>query len=249
MKKYLLSSLFALAISSFSFGQACTPNWTGAPAGGIDPDTTVNLPHGLINVPYTAVLQFKIPTSDTLGGFPVTITDVTVTGVSGLGAIPASTAFTYATNPANGVFPGGTLGCAIISGTATAAGTYNLTVQANVHVPLTIPYNQGGYRIIIDSAFGAGVDVLKPNMFDVSPNYPNPVLSSTEIAFNTPNSSAVTFDVYNVLGSVVYTSKFTSKAGFNTFSFDASELVNGVYFYKLSDGIHSLTNRMIVAKN
>ncbi len=238
-----------LCFSAFLLNaQNCTPNWPGG-GPGISPDSATGLPHGVINTPYTATLQYKVPLDTTYMGLPVTITDATVTSVSGLSTIPNSVPFTYVTNPASGVFPGGSIGCALISGTPTTAGTYPLVLHVTVHIGIVpIPVNYSAYRIQVDSTAPSGIAQLKPNAFDLGQNYPNPANGNTVIAYNTPNAAEVSLKICNLLGTTVRMMSLPGKAGFNTIELNTEDLAPGIYFYTLSDGMHAMSKRMIVTK-
>ncbi|MBN2017726.1 MAG: T9SS type A sorting domain-containing protein [Candidatus Cloacimonetes bacterium] len=93
---------------------------------------------------------------------------------------------------------------------------------------LSIPdhHNSGGSGIVI------------PERFGLLQNEPNPVVSSTRIAFNLTETAQVDLSVYNLKGQLVKKlySRVTSKHTVMWYGKDESgnELENGVYFYRLS---------------
>src|ERR1041384_1219083 len=199
MKKTLLAVIILFAFNSKSFSQ-CTPSWPGGGGTGISPDSATNLPHAVEGLAYDAVVQFKTPldTTQIVGGFPVPITieNITISSVTGLSVIPNITPFTYVPNPANGVFPGGTVDCIEITGTPSlgSAGTYPLTVDVIVNFHLqgsTTSLNQAQtvsfYRIVVDPNTSA--PTISKDKFDVAQNFPNPFSTRTNIAFHLQNPS------------------------------------------------------------
>ncbi len=66
-------------------------------------------------------------------------------------------------------------------------------------------------------------------------NYPNPFKDVTEIVYNLPEDGTVTLKVYNLLGDVVATLVNNVEQAANTYqvTFDGSNLVPGIYTYKI----------------
>ncbi len=79
------------------------------------------------------------------------------------------------------------------------------------------------------------VEVQKPKGFALEQNYPNPFNPSTLISFSIPTNGKARLAVYNSLGEMVST-LFDGQveAGYYSVPFNASQLVSGTYFYKLS---------------
>jgi hypothetical protein len=81
----------------------------------------------------------------------------------------------------------------------------------------------------------------------VGQNFPNPANGETTIAVTIKDASSVSFEVVNMMGQKVYevpASNYSS--GIHTFSFDASTLANGVYFYTVTAGEEKITKKMIL---
>ena len=102
-----------------------------------------------------------------------------------------------------------------------------------------------------DSA-GVGVDDLikqLPKRFTLSQNYPNPFNVSTVIRYNLPEPSAVTINIYDILGRKVQTliDKYQS-AGHHQVIWQADEFSSGIYFYKLTAGDFENTKKMVLLK-
>jgi hypothetical protein len=81
-------------------------------------------------------------------------------------------------------------------------------------------------------------------------NYPNPFNPSTNFRFTLPVASTVKLSVYNILGQEVATvlNSTALSAGEHSFTFDASNLSSGVYFYRLTADKFTATKKMMLMK-
>ncbi len=79
-------------------------------------------------------------------------------------------------------------------------------------------------------------------------NNPNPFSSFTNIQFTAQNSAVYTLKVVNMLGAVVYTEQVAAEPGNNIIRMERNNLPAGVYVYSISNGTHSINNRMVVAQ-
>lgn len=80
-------------------------------------------------------------------------------------------------------------------------------------------------------------------------NLPNPVSSSALISYILSTSGTVSLKLYDVMGHEVRTLvSERQEAGEHSVTLDASDLPNGVYYYRLSTDASSLTRRMLVVK-
>ncbi|HLG34791.1 MAG TPA: T9SS type A sorting domain-containing protein [Bacteroidia bacterium] len=248
MKKQLLLLISLSILCTTQIYAQCIPN-TSITVPGIYPDSATNLPHGVVNMPYVADIQAKIPPDTTIAICGYTIVNYfAITGVSGL---PAG--FTWDSNPVNDTFPGGSNGCVRIQGTAPATtGIYNLTVQLQANGtsaicgPIGLPYSITYYKIVIDSSTGiAPVPVI---LFDVMQNSPNPLFdASTEITFTVPASGKVDFRVIDLLGKELVNRKIDAVAGLNRSYLSSKYLKPGIYFYSVTYRSKTITRKMIVA--
>lgn len=88
-----------------------------------------------------------------------------------------------------------------------------------------------------------------PTQFSLNQNYPNPFNPSTNISFSIPKSGKVELSIFNVLGQRVHTLVDANlNAGSHTYSFDASGLTSGVYFYRIVSGTNTATQKMLLMK-
>jgi hypothetical protein len=80
-------------------------------------------------------------------------------------------------------------------------------------------------------------------------NYPNPFNPSTVITYSIPASSNVVINVYNVIGELIKTLvNQYQEAGIYKVNFDARDLSNGIYFYKIQSGNFVEIKKMLLLK-
>ncbi|NQT26937.1 T9SS type A sorting domain-containing protein [candidate division KSB1 bacterium] len=90
---------------------------------------------------------------------------------------------------------------------------------------------------------------VEVNTFQLIQNYPNPFNPVTNINFNIPQQSHVTFSVYDLTGREI-TQLLNEKrdAGNYAILFDGSNLPSGIYMYKLRAGQYQQVRKMILLK-
>ena len=244
MKRNILLTFALISILGIKLASAqCTPDpLLNNP--GIYPDSATNLPHAIAGSAYSTVMTAVIPADTLYGGFTIPITDITLTGITGL-----PSGFTYAANPGSGVFPGNSKACVLFTGNPTVAqvGTYPLTVSLTAHAAgLSQPTTLNYYKIVIDPA--TGISVVKDYRFELLQNTPNPFSNTTNIVFSTPYAENITFSVMNIVGKTVHTETIEATTGENKILFNSSELPSGIYVYQINNGKQTITKRMIVNK-
>ncbi len=85
--------------------------------------------------------------------------------------------------------------------------------------------------------------------FELFENYPNPFNPVTEICFRIPTRNQTRLNIYNELGEIVRNLVDKSlEPGYHHFTFNASELPSGIYFYRLESGELNKTNKMVLIK-
>jgi len=89
------------------------------------------------------------------------------------------------------------------------------------------------------------------NSFDLSQNYPNPFNPVTVIKYQISEDAVVKLELFDILGSKLYTlvNEWQS-AGHHSYNFSANDfnLSSGIYFYRLTSGVHQSTKKMILLK-
>jgi len=99
-----------------------------------------------------------------------------------------------------------------------------------------------------DSAM-CNVDVAQyfNDTFGVS-NAPNPFSTKTVVNYTSKISGLVDFKVYNNVGALMHEEVLNSILGPNRFEFNATNLIDGVYFYTIGDEQSATPNKMIVKR-
>ncbi len=241
----LYITLFLFAFISAAFTQPCTPGPQTNP--GIYPDSATGLPHAYANTYYETVITVVIPVDTIIETAMGSIyVDVDSIGIVSFQGLPPG--FSYTPDRPTGFWPGGTKGCVLISGTHPDVGEFPLVIELEGYGgPFSMPFILGYYKIVIDSTH-LSVEPLEKLSFELFQNAPNPFFSTTKISFYSDINETYIFNVFNMIGKVVYTKKIDAIKGLNTYSFDAQDLPDGFYFYQMSDGIRSQTKRMIVSQ-
>ena len=130
------------------------------------------------------------------------------------------------------------------SGDVFVTGTNFLGMGTSDITTIKYSYSLTGINIIPNET---------PSHFSLSQNYPNPFNPATTINFSIPSVETtrrvVSLKVYNIFGSEVATlvnQQLTP--GTYSVNWDASNHPSGVYFYRLSSGEFSATQKMILLK-
>jgi len=88
-----------------------------------------------------------------------------------------------------------------------------------------------------------------PKRFELKQNYPNPFNPVTNIEFSIVKGGFVNLVIFNALGQQVSTLVNQDlKAGSYKYDFNASGLPSGTYYYRLTSGEFTQTNKMILVK-
>ncbi len=92
-----------------------------------------------------------------------------------------------------------------------------------------------------------------PLRFSLHQNYPNPFNATTVIRFDLPKASAVSVDVINILGQMVWTSAGHYAAGSHKLEWNGTgtrgtTVSSGVYLYRLKAGEYVETKKMVLLK-
>ena len=254
-KKFYFAAI--LALSSFTAGAQCVINqsvFSGPNDYRILPDTVTGIPVATVAIAYNTDLQFHVApdTTTPLGTFP--IDHVQIDSIIGM---PAG--FSWSTNPGTGTFPGGSYGCAGVTGLATAGqelggpnsdGVYPIIIYftATVDVfstPTDFPATKTGYKLRIQAA--NNVPSTANINFSVNQNAPNPSDKQADFLFTNPSNGTVQFTLYNILGETVKQNTISATKGDNHFILNTADLSAGVYLYTFRSGNATVTRRMTVS--
>jgi len=92
-------------------------------------------------------------------------------------------------------------------------------------------------------------NTTSPTMFQLRQNYPNPFNAVTQIDFELPQAWWTSLKVYNLLGNEVATILNAQiEAGSHRFTFDASGLESGIYYYKVQSGNYVAVKKFVLIK-
>ncbi len=101
----------------------------------------------------------------------------------------------------------------------------------------------------ISGTSSAGVTSSDLSHFSLGESYPNPVSSEAQISYNLGVTCPVSLKLYNTLGEEVATMvNHTQGSGEQSVTFDASNIPDGLYYYKLQAGDFVATRMMVVSK-
>lgn len=252
VRTLLVAMLGAAALSASA---QCTPNQLYADSVyGVWPDTTENFADGMVGVFYSDTLQILVPSDASLvdPSLPsfVTIDSVAMTGVSGLP--PGITVNCNSQTSASCTYLPNQVGCGLLEGTPTEAGTFNLVIEvigyANLlgstqEAPLTFP----GYSITI-APNTVGVNEVQVHGSGDVRTVPNPFAERTMIIFNLGAPTAATVTVYNLVGKQIWQEAVKGKLGVNRVPFAMDGLENGIYLYHVETLHGTFTGRMVVTR-
>lgn len=91
--------------------------------------------------------------------------------------------------------------------------------------------------------------VTVPKKIALYANYPNPFNPTTEIRFALPEAGHVSLIVYDVMGrEVARLVDEQMEAGYRNVTWNAVDVPSGVYLYRLTAGLFTMTKRMILQK-
>lgn len=120
------------------------------------------------------------------------------------------------------------------NGTATNTQSYSYTDRNLLSGNYVYRLKQVDYNGAYEFSQTVEVNIGVPNTFSLEQNYPNPFNPSTTINFNLAVDSKVVLKVFNLLGEEVRTLiDGNLTAGSHRIDFNASNLNNGIYIYKL----------------
>ncbi len=246
MKRIFVIALLSSILSINSFAQ-CTPD-TSIHQPGVFPDSATGFTPGYLGMPYNQVIQLKVP-QDTvviIFGQPITIPidSVQLTSFSGL-----PTGLALYCNPSSCTYPGGSNGCAVISGTPTDTGHFQLTATVTTYAGGGLPPQVNTvnyYSITVTDP--AGLEEFTSNNFAVTQNTPNPFSGISIITYNIPHNGKVEFKMYNLLGKEVYHYTEQGKGGINNISIEGSKFSPGTYMYSLMFDNKTITKSLMISE-
>lgn len=240
IKKLQIIALLIFAtklVSAQCVAPTCTPSGTNPYCA--EPDTITNLP--IADVAFAYATDIKINVAATSQG--ATIINVTIDSITGM---PAG--FTYTTNPASGIIPGGSNGCINFVGNATAGqetggpnsdGVYPLTISYTGNAtffgsPVTLPGTLTGYKIIVTNT--VGINLVANDGLVLAPNPASEILN-----IFSGNNTLKNMKVYDTTGRLVKQLNSTD----NVIALDVNNLKSGLYSITISENNNTITKRFV----
>lgn len=142
-----------------------------------------------------------------------------------------------------------TLGFVKGNGSTTNISAYSFTDEQVVTGTYTYRLKQIDFDGSFEYSNIIHVVVDNPGQFSLSQNYPNPFNPVTNIKFSLPVSGQTSLKVYDMLGREVKTliNKDMPAGNYEVY-FNASGLPSGIYFYTLTNGNFTSSNKMTLLK-
>lgn len=119
---------------------------------------------------------------------------------------------------------------------------------ASLSEPIVLPFTFRTANFVSnDNSIEAPINMLLSN-------YPNPFNPETTIKFNLDKGSDIELTVFNIIGQKVttlvndYRSSGSHTVTWNGKDQEGNSLASGIYLYRLTNGQHTQTNKMILMK-
>jgi hypothetical protein len=238
MRKIFYLFVLSVLISNVVVAQ-CTPN-NSLTATGFYPST---LPDAVVGVPYSQVVQFKIPSDTTVSSLYAQVTSAQLSSLTGL-----PYGFSYTCNIVGCTYTGGSVGCITITGTAqnNQVASYNLSATLNLTGYVSSP-PLGNQSIGITAPLTFNVVASNGVATNQAPAF-SYVKKENEILFNNLSNGKLNVRIYDVLGSEVRNATYQIVKGEST-SISTSNLESGIYIvtfqlngkqetFKISKGLY-----------
>lgn len=266
MKQFLLYALLLFHLQGFA--QTATPPCKPdpkLPTGlfGIFPENIAWHPAmgtildtACLNSYFEEVLTVKLPTASNLLGFQGQLLP-SITLSLDTAALNLPKGIHLACDPPNCQFNAGTTGCITVRGVldgGTEVGVRGISVKGVFNVP-TIPLDslfQNSVRLAL-YLLPDGSPACKPsNISELAAtqllmrNTPNPFQYETAIEINSGFRGKFDFRVYDFSGKLMHRQPVQLLKGDNSIPFDGSHLPNGIYVFTLTDGLNSVSRKMVI---
>ena len=253
MKKILLTLTLALAFVGANAQCNPDPQFTVA---GVYPDSASGISPAYVGQLYNQNITIITPidtfVANPLGGADilVTIDNIDLTNVTGL---PNS--FSYACDPPNCSFSGGTIACAELYSagpTSSEIGSHQIIFETTTYVS-NVPFIETttqddviDYYYLNISSTSNTINKFNDFTFEMKDIYPNPINDNAKIQFISGNSADVVFTVFNYLGEKIEERNIAASIGVNDIEISANDYANGVYLYSINNGMQLVSKRMII---
>lgn len=273
MKKIILSALTVLCLAGVLVAQqtvTCKPDSTIPDTSyGVFPlpYSKTNLKGGIsdtacLNTYFDFVFTLSVPKSFNAGLFgELPVNSIQLSTTKAVENMPAG--LSYTCNPPNCVFPAESRGCIIISGTPTDAadiGQTDLKIKGQVNsvlpIDITFPnaqlFTEGNYYLYIRPQGSAACRTSSTRELAATKlrmgNVPNPFSGYTQIEVDADIRGQFDFRVYDLMGRLIQRRPVQISQGINRISFEANDLAPGLYVFTLTDGLNTVSRKMVIGR-
>ncbi|MCX6234508.1 MAG: T9SS type A sorting domain-containing protein [Bacteroidetes bacterium] len=252
MKKVKISLMLIIAIVFFkqAFPQ-CTPmDSIACPDpennGEVCPET---LPGGIAGIAYESVATILPPPEvEFQPGVFIPLHHIKLTDVQNL-----PPGITYQSDSPDNIFLVGTYYCILLSGVPTVAGNYVLKIIVDIWAegigggePIWIAQQTDSTSLSIKIIWDPNaIDEPNDDSFHLDGCKPNPFIDRTRISFYSPDPAELSFDIYDLLGQIMYHQVFPAIRGENFIDLNGGRLPAGLYYYSISGAEKKLTKILI----
>ena len=205
-----------------------------------------NLPEGLINESYEAVITVIPPAEYDIDGNIIPVSYIEIDSVTNL-----PEGISYAANAEK--FWADSSYCVILSGIPSEGGEFTLVIYVTPWIKIMQNYVPGE-QVVDDTTvtmtvrISSGIRSSERQEFRVLPSVPNPYTESIQLGFFTPVADQVELEIYSILGNRVYREVLFAAQGEHTFKFNGQSLQPGTYFYNIRNHLGFHTRKFIKAK-
>lgn len=268
MKQFLPTIIFLFSIVGLIQAQ-CTADYDFGSAGfGVSPDPQIgeSFEEAILGEPYEDIIHILVPTSaaDIDDSFPPTV-EIDSLSLASIDLIDLATNITYTPEEVglmvtcnnNGdsedpcTFMGGEQYCALLSGTPTVAGEFQLIITVTgygffiVQITENIEFDQYTFTITDPAS-----SIAEEGVYDLElgQNTPNPAVNYTYIPYTLESAGTVVIKVTNLMGEVVYEKNVQGIPGKAKLKIDVSDIPAGIYLYSIEADQKVKTKRMLINK-
>lgn len=271
MKNFILSILTLCSLCSVLMAQqtaTCKPD-ASLPDTAIGviplPYSATNPKGGIsdtacLNTFYDFVFTMAIPKNITISGLTLEINSISIATSGAMKNLPSG--LSYTCNPPNCVFKSGEKGCILIAGTPNNPinlGQNDLKIDGLLNsflsVPVTFPSDQfaaGNYYLYVrpqgsKACLTSSTRELSATKLRMG-NVPNPFTGSTQIEVEAEIRGQFDFRVYDLTGRIISHRPVQITQGINRIPFEANNLAAGLYVFTLTDGLNTISRKMVVGR-
>jgi len=252
MKKLLsLSFILALVFVYHNVYAQCTPgDAISCPDpennGEVCPDS---LPNGYLNQFYSQEFTILAPPEFTDSATSITV-DLHHIKIQDVANLPAG--LNWVSNAEDSIFLVGEYYCVLMDGTPSEKGVFPLHIVVDVFIP-GILGSPPIYVATVTDSTSLFIEVEEENSIDdIGVNsklrldiQPNPFINSSEIIFATAEPGEMILEVYNLIGTRVFSRKIVTLIGENKLTINTSQFESGIYFCSLKTENSSIIRKMV----